>query len=150
MNQNKLERSVEQYLRKIIKAHEAVRSRAALHDGKRKKFWDIPRVAVVCCANKNKSYKGYSNRINSNSYDNTPALKEALLRLLPEGGKIGQTGDLCPYPVGHCAEPHAAHECIREEEVNLTSIHFSTARIVVTGEIKLYCQNCKHTFPTLS
>ncbi len=150
MNTNKLERTVEHYCREIINGNIKVRRKAALHDGKRKEFWDIPRVAVVCCAHRNQSYKGYSKRVNCNSYENTPDLKNALLRLLPPNGKIGDTSNLCPYPVGNCAEPHAAHECIRKEEVRLASIHFSTARIITTGEIMPYCENCKHTFPTLS
>ena len=150
MNPNKLERSVEDYCRKIIKAHINARKHAGLHDGKHKKFWVLPTVAVVCCAYKNNSYKGYSKRVNCNSYEKSPDLKDALLRLLPKNGKIGDISNHCIYPVGICAEPHAAYDCICKEGVKIASIHFSTARIIDTGEIMPYCSNCKQTFPTLS
>lgn len=149
MNPKKLERSVENFCRDIINNNIRVRRRAWLHDGKYKEFWDLPRVAVVCAAHRNNSYKGYSKRVKSNTYDLTPDLKNALLNLLPLGGKIGDTNGICPYPVGNCAEPHAARECIKKENVLLNSIHFSTARIVTTGEIMPYCDNCKQTFPTI-
>lgn len=112
-------------------------------------MWDLPCVAVCCSCNID-IYHGFSARVKANSYDKAPALKNALLALFGRRpGKIGECRDGCIYPVGNCAEPHAALKCIKDTSAKIKDIYFSNARYVVTGEIIDPCQNCIDTFPNV-
>ena len=144
MSNPKLERTVLHYCQSLINIHKKQR-RYILHDGKRKAVWDLPMVAVSC-ASKSVVKSNHSKPVNKRSYDKVPKLKAALL----ECGDIGHSGRYESYLVGHCAEPHAAKECLlSDRSSDMADLIFSLALVVKTKEIKGYCRNCRHTFPQL-
>lgn len=123
---------------------------SSLKPKRKKTYWDYPAAASVCCLTGSKIYKGYSQRAYDSSYPNS-ILKTQLTKLGKIGekarGKVGTKN----YPLGQCAEPHAARELLKKENSckNLSDIHFSVAMRPRTRQILLPCENCKKTFPTL-
>lgn len=111
-------------------------------------FWDYPAMASVCkWVGNNKKYRGCSKKANDSNYPDSILKKELLLL-----GSIGSSNKkFCKYPIGNCAEPHAARELLKNERHcrDLKDIHFSVAMRPRTREIFPPCENCKRVFPTL-
>lgn len=58
------------------------------------------------------------------------------------------------YPVGHCAEPHAANRLLYEmsykgKHLSIRDLRFSFAYRVKNSAVVEYCGTCKLTFPQL-
>jgi hypothetical protein len=138
VNLDKLERTIIQYCSELVNKHKKQR-RYVYKDNKC--IWDLPCVAVSCAYDAT-AYSDFSKPTRSDTYKKVPKLEETLLTL----GKIGEHVN-GRYPIGHCAEPHAAKKCMKDNQKALpNNIYFSTARVVRTKEIIDYCDNCKATF----
>lgn len=114
---------------------------------KRVRFWDYPAMAAIChdiaCMKKRASY---SHRPQKDEFH--PALQKALLCLGEIGEKCKRPGNR--YPIGNCAEQHAANIYMKQcEEKDLSKLFFSVAMRPRTKQIFEYCDNCKDVFPNL-
>ena len=110
-------------------------------------FWDYPAMAAICynhdCLIKRASY---SHRPQNGEFHQ--ALEYRLLTL----GVIGRTPQLPGkrYPLGNCAEQHAASNYMKHLGVNnLNDLYFSKAMRPRTKEVFNYCDNCKDIFPNI-
>ncbi|MCQ2077340.1 MAG: hypothetical protein MJZ20_10040 [Bacteroidaceae bacterium] len=74
-------------------------------------------------------------------------LKRVLVRALGPIGEIS-TRTHCKFPIGHCAEPHAANNLLKVQQTlaSLNQIYFSESRRPRTGEVIPPCENCITVF----
>jgi len=114
-----------------------------------------PAIAVCCCTSSSvgKIGKGVACEPRISVYHCKIAnlLKRKLGNVI--GGKSTKTN--CCYPIGQCAEPHAANNYLKVINPYInpeTDLFFSTPyRPRTKGPIKVfkvfpYCENCKSTF----
>lgn len=145
INYGELNKSVKLFCKRLAKDVQKEFKRKRKNPPK----WDYPAMASVCCwSNRPETfYEGVTTYVNHNSYPNR-LLRNKLLRL----GQIGRMNKaVCEYPIGHCAEPHAAQKLLKNEKGcnNLGDIYFSVAMRPRTCEKFAPCYNCRKTFPTL-
>lgn len=134
-----LERSVANYCGQV--ANNVISSR------KCPRVCDYPATVVSCRMNNGnrKIYHGKSGKPRLGMYE--PILENALNQL----GVVGQHAiNGCPYPIGNCAEPHAANKLIRDNNhARLNQVLFSSALRPRTQQVIPYCANCRAIFPNL-
>ena len=103
---------------------------------------------AAICHNRDCTVKraSYSHRPNNEEYHHV--LKNKLQLLDEIGKKPGIPGTR--YPIGNCAEQHAANIYMKQCGANdLNDLYFSMAMRPRTKEVFDYCDNCKDTFPNL-
>lgn len=113
-------------------------------------------MAVSCSENPNKrGVSDYSRGVVDRSYSSLYAheLRDSLMVVLCREGKLEQLGTRanCGNKIGRCAEQHAANKLMstRKKAIPLGNICFSKALRPRTLEVRDYCNNCKHVFPSL-
>ena len=117
--------------------------------------YNIPKE-VVACTSKAPPFFVCRARNNKTLQNPHPTLKAAYPPLRANGKPVDQTlpGVRNYYPVGHCAEPHAAHILLNNMEekrhpIAIADIRFSLAYNVKNQSVVPYCGTCKMTFPQL-
>lgn len=114
-----------------------------------------PAMAVCCCTSKltNKIGKGVACEPRKKVYHFK--MENLLKRKLGNGIGEKSTRTRCCYPIGQCAEPHAANNYLKVIDPNIDperDLFFSTPyRPRTEAPIKVfkafpYCDNCKTTF----
>ena len=89
------------------------------------------------------------------SYSHHPVESEFHDVLKRELMKLGKIGKGCSKPgdrfvIGNCAEQHAANLYMKQYgENNLGNLYFTKAMRPRTKQERVYCDNCKDTFPNL-
>lgn len=114
--------------------------------------YNIPKVVAACTSN-NFPYLVCRGRNDLSPMSPHPVLKAAY----PKRGKYGlisRTKKTIFYPVGHCAEPHAANKLLydmthRGKSLKIMDLRFSFAYNVKHSAVVDYCGTCKLTFPQL-
>lgn len=119
-------------------------------DEKRKK--DYPAAVVLCCLKEDKLedrtcippfYYGES----ANEKDSRKYKNQILLFFFEALGGLWGKNKTCKYPIGNCAEQHAAEILLNDNpQCGLHDIVFSSAFRPRTDEIVPYCENCKKLF----
>lgn len=110
--------------------------------GTQPSYGDYPSTVVACKSDlKKKIYDDTSRGI---PHVIAPLLKTALMSLGPIGGK--RPG--CKNVIGHCAEPHAANNLLKDQRgiLSLDQIYFGYAYRPRTGQVVPTCDNCRQTF----
>ncbi len=110
-------------------------------------YWDFPAMAAIChdkdCTKKRAFF---SNRPERGEFHH---VLEQVLRNLGVIGKRPQL-DGKRYPIGNCAEQHAASIYMKQFGINdLNELFFCKAMRPRTKEVFDYCDNCKDIFPSL-
>lgn len=110
-------------------------------------YYDYPAMAAIChnrtCTIKRSSY---SHRPQSSEFH--LVLERKLLSLGSMGEKPSLEGRR--YPIGNCAEQHAANIYMKQcSENDLKRLYFSKAMRPRTKEVFNSCDNCKDIFPNL-
>lgn len=115
--------------------------------GKTPRRKDYPAVLVSCGDPTINIHKEECSR-DCRGYEYKPQIAQALLKIGPIGGKSNIKG--CANFVGHCAEPHAANEVIKQgSKQSIGQLLFSEAIRPRTMQIVSYCDNCKAIFKQL-
>ena len=113
-----------------------------------------PTMTCVCTDSNNTILgEDYSRRPCMKEYDETQMLNEMGRQFCPNGVVV-KWQDLVvnshyAYPIGQCAEQHAANELLKGLRICLdikNDILFGKPIRCVTGEDDVYCQNCKELF----
>lgn len=106
-------------------------------------YGDYPSTVVACASDirPNKTYDDTSRGIPRYI---VPILQNALQAL----GTIGGKRRGCKNVIGHCAEPHAANNLLKDQRgiQTLDQIYFGHAYRPRTGQIVPTCDNCRQTF----
>lgn len=116
--------------------------------------FNIPKVVAACTSDLYPYFvcKGRNNNDLKNPH---PTLAAAYP---PQGGNRKPIKKPIPrinyYPVGHCAEPHAAHKLLQKmdsggQPIAIRDIRFSFAFSVKNQSVVPYCGTCRLTFPQL-
>ncbi len=131
-------------------------------NGWRKQFgkYYYPAMIATCCDKDEKMIRGgFSDNGSVEEYRLTCMLND-MAADFNDGQPISDSDtfkekSLNKYPIGHCAEQHAANEllfCERwDKSINKvlnikTDVYFSIAIRPSTGEVFDYCENCKKLF----
>lgn len=104
----------------------------------------------MSCGSDNATASGHSGEARKNSFSKTELnvyLKDKL------GNDLGKRSNVkgCGYPIGNCAEDHAANNLLRKNakkatDKNINKIKFSKAYYTRTGVSLEYCDNCTTAF----
>ena len=110
-------------------------------------YWDYPAMAAIChderCLVKRASF---SHRADRSEFH--PVLEQKMGTLGIIGKRPLMDGNR--FPIGNCAEQHAANIFMKQFDVNdLNDLYFSKAMRPRTKEVFDYCDNCKDIFPGL-
>lgn len=116
--------------------------------------FNIPKVVVSCTSDISPYYvcRGRNNKTLQKPH---PTLKAAYPQHKSNGLPIKQSIPNAEYyPVGHCAEPHAAHVLLNNmdgngKHIKINTIRFSLAFRVKNQSVVPYCGTCRLTFPQL-
>lgn len=117
--------------------------------------WDINITAVSCSSN-----KSYFYAVHAHNCTTLKSCHPNLAKVLP--GKLGEKPHKATlptitgyaYPIGHCAEPHAAQKLLNAgskvgKNIQVPDIIFSLAIDIKNGLPKEYCRTCKISFKQL-
>lgn len=116
--------------------------------------FNIPKVVVSCTSDVSPYYICRS-RNKRTLQKPHPTLKAAYPPHRPNGIPLKKSiPKVDYYPVGHCAEPHAAHALLNKMDkkgnpIQIDAIRFSLAYCVKNLAIVPYCGTCRLTFPQL-
>lgn len=114
--------------------------------------YNIPKVVAACTSNISPYF------VCRGRNDHSPMSPHPVLRATyPKRGQYGliqRTKKTRFYPVGHCAEPHAANKLLydmahRGKSLKIMDLRFSFAYNVKHSAVVDYCGTCKLTFPQL-
>lgn len=108
------------------------------------KLSEYPPVVVACAQDNENCYIG----ITRHDVPKRCIHKDLLKRLEKKLGKYGDSSQFEEkLAIGHCAEPQAANELLRNEWVkDIDDIYFGDAYRPRTGVVIPPCGNCKETF----
>lgn len=116
--------------------------------------FNIPKV-VVSCTSDVAPYLICRGRNNKTLQNPHPTLQAAYPPHRYNGQPLNKSiPKVDYYPVGHCAEPHAAHILLnnmdgRGKSIKINNIIFSLAYNVKNQSVVPYCGTCRLTFPQL-
>lgn len=116
--------------------------------------FNIPKV-VAACTSTIPPFMVCKGRNNKNLLNPHPTLRGAYPPVNVHDMPVSRTiADVNYYPVGHCAEPHAADTLLKNMEekhhpIQIEEIRFSKAFKVKNHSIMPYCGTCRLTFPQL-
>lgn len=130
-------------LLKRIEDHEK-----AVYERKQKDSWYI--VAGCSASVRDKSWElGTNGSVRNYLYE--PVFVDRVQERF-NGKTVGEKSDLEKWPIGQCAEQHAANEVIKNSSLPvLDDFQFSDAVFAKDPEvIKPYCRNCKALFDQLN
>ena len=116
--------------------------------------FNIPKVVVSCTSDVAPYFicRGRNNKTLKNPH---PTLQAAYPPHRSNGLPVKKSiPNVDYYPVGHCAEPHAAHILLnnmagRGKPIKINNIVFSLAYRVKNQSVVPYCGTCRLTFPQL-
>ena len=114
--------------------------------------YNIPTVVAACTSNKS-PYLVCRGRNDHSPMSPHPILRAAYPKRV-QYGLLPRTKKTRFYPVGHCAEPHAANRLLYEmsykgKHLLIRDLRFSFAYSVKNSAVVEYCGTCKLTFPQL-
>lgn len=131
-----------------LRVKEEVENKATIMH-KTPKNRDYP--ACVCSATSLRSFPTIATEISHQMRRNvvTDVMRNAFELKL--GGEVGEISPITglPFPIGQCAEQHAANSIIRDYPQKETEIIFSTCLRPRTLGIQSACINCLSVFPQL-
>ncbi len=131
---------------RLREIREIMRQKGVKNVKKDKDEHDYPAMICRCCSTKcieNKSmfvsYYGHAKSNNKKFYRNAQLVKK-----MDEIGGVGKHNSSCKYPVGQCAEQHAAQFLLNKEMCSLNEIIYSTPIRPRDNSTHDHCNNCKH------